>query len=111
MLRFLAREDIRAINAYAAPSSLLLFKPQGDLGALVRPRPVRNATRTPLNTATADTRHSFAVSTLLTWYRAGANVQAGLPLLSTWLGHVNPASTYWYYSDSRVIPMPAPSCA
>jgi integrase/recombinase XerD len=23
-------------------------------------------------------------------------VQALLPLLSTWLGHVDPASTYWY---------------
>jgi len=33
-----------------------------------------------------------------------------LTLLSTWLGHVHPANTYWYYSDSRVIPMPAPSC-
>jgi integrase/recombinase XerD len=58
-----------------------------------------------------DFRHSFAVSTLLDWYRAGVDVQERLPLLSTWLGHVSPASTYWYYSDSRVIPMPAPSCA
>jgi hypothetical protein len=48
---------------------------------------------------------------LLRWYRDGGDVQARLPLLSTYLGHINPASTYWYYSDSRVIPMPAPSCA
>ena len=45
------------------------------------------------------------------WYRGGVDVKASLPLLSTFLGHTNPASTYWYYSDSRVIPMPAPSCA
>ena len=43
-----------------------------------------------------DLRHSFAVSTLLTWYRTGADVQSRLPLLSTWLGHIAPASTYWY---------------
>jgi integrase/recombinase XerD len=55
-------------------------------------------------------RHSFAVATLRDWYRAGADVSAKLPLLSAYLGHAHPASTYWYYSDSRVIPMPAPSC-
>jgi integrase/recombinase XerD len=43
-----------------------------------------------------DLRHGFAVSTLLDWYRDGFDVQARLPLLSTWLGHVNPASTFWY---------------
>ncbi len=29
-------------------------------------------------------------------YRDGAEVQRELPLLSTYLGHVKPASTYWY---------------
>jgi len=43
-----------------------------------------------------DFRHSFAVATLLGWYRSGADVQARLPLLSAFLGHVDPASTYWY---------------
>jgi integrase/recombinase XerD len=43
-----------------------------------------------------DFRHSFAVSTMLDWYRADVDVQARLPLLSTWLGHVDPSSTYWY---------------
>jgi integrase len=41
-------------------------------------------------------RHSFAVTTLADWYRAGADIDAHLPLLSTWLGHTNPTSTYWY---------------
>jgi len=31
-------------------------------------------------------RHSFAVSTLISWYRDGKDVNARLPLLSTWLG-------------------------
>jgi integrase len=43
-----------------------------------------------------DFRHGFAVATLLDWYRAGANVEAQLPLLSTYLGHVDPHSTYVY---------------
>ena len=43
-----------------------------------------------------DLRHAFTVATLLDWYRDGQNVQARLPLLSTWLGHVDPKSTYWY---------------
>jgi integrase/recombinase XerD len=43
-----------------------------------------------------DLRHTFAVTTMLDWYRAGHDVQARLPLLSTWLGHADPASTYWY---------------
>ena len=41
-------------------------------------------------------RHSFAVNTLIRWYREGADVQARLPLLSAYLGHVRPSSTFWY---------------
>jgi len=43
-----------------------------------------------------DLRHSMAVATLLDWYRSGADVHARMPLLSTWLGHADPASTFWY---------------
>jgi integrase len=43
-----------------------------------------------------DVRHTFAVRTLLGWYRAGVEVQPRLPLLSTYLGHVHPKDTYWY---------------
>jgi integrase len=45
-----------------------------------------------------DFRHSLAVNTLLDWYRQGLDVQAGLPVLSTFLGHSKPANTYWYLS-------------
>lgn len=41
-------------------------------------------------------RHSFAVHRLLQWYREGADVQAKLPLLSTFLGHGNVADTQVY---------------
>jgi integrase/recombinase XerD len=43
-------------------------------------------------------RHSFAVATLLDWYRAGADVDAQLPALSAYMGHAGPSSTYWYLS-------------
>jgi len=47
-----------------------------------------------------DFRHSFAVNTLVSWHLAGEDVNAKLPLLSAYLGHVSPASTYWYLSAS-----------
>jgi integrase len=45
-----------------------------------------------------DLRHSFATSSLIAWYRAGVDVQERLPLLSAYLGHVGPSTTYWYLS-------------
>jgi integrase/recombinase XerD len=47
-----------------------------------------------------DLRHAFAVNTMLGWYRTGANVDVMLPLLSTYLGHTTPASTYWYLTGT-----------
>ncbi|MCA1679577.1 MAG: tyrosine-type recombinase/integrase [Actinobacteria bacterium] len=52
-------------------------------GARARPRP-------------HDLRHAFAVHTLLDWYGAGVDIDRRMPLLSTYLGHADPASTYWY---------------
>lgn len=43
-----------------------------------------------------DLRHSFAVSTVARWYAEGQDVARRLPALSTYMGHVSPASTYWY---------------
>jgi integrase/recombinase XerD len=45
-----------------------------------------------------DLRHSFAVTTLLGWHRDGGDVASRMPLLSTYMGHVDPAATYWYLS-------------
>jgi len=45
-----------------------------------------------------DLRHSFAVHTLVDWYRDGRDVNAMLPRLSTYLGHRDPICTYWYLS-------------
>jgi integrase len=43
-----------------------------------------------------DFRHSFAVNALLRWYRSGADVDAKLPLLATYLGHGSALSTHHY---------------
>lgn len=45
-----------------------------------------------------DLRHRFAIVTLIGWYRSDEPVQPKLPVLSTYLGHREPASTYWYLS-------------
>jgi integrase/recombinase XerD len=47
-----------------------------------------------------DLRHTFAVTTLARWHADGGDVAARLPLLSTWLGHANPAGTYWYLTGA-----------
>jgi integrase/recombinase XerD len=53
-----------------------------------------------------DFRHRFAVATLVSWQQAGADAGALLPLLSTVLGHVNPASTYWYLTATPELMAP-----
>jgi len=45
-----------------------------------------------------DLRHTFAVATLVHWYRTGLDATTKMPLLSTYLGHRDPRSTYWYLS-------------
>ena len=45
-----------------------------------------------------DLRHTFAIKTLIGWYRDGLDVAARMPLLATYLGHGDPARTYWYLS-------------
>jgi len=43
-----------------------------------------------------DFRHTFATRRLVEWYRAGFDVEREMPKLSTYLGHVDVAHTYWY---------------
>jgi integrase/recombinase XerD len=52
-------------------------------GERVRPRP-------------HDLRHTMAVRTLIDWHRGGEDIDQRMPELSTFLGHADPASTYWY---------------
>ena len=43
-----------------------------------------------------DLRHTFAVRTLINWYRTGKDPAREMIKLTTYLGHVDPAQTYWY---------------
>jgi integrase len=112
---------ITALTAYARCRDLLcphtqpyfLLSVRGTrLNATIADRTFRSLARAAGVTARPDGtrpllrsfRHTFAVTTILSWYRDGIDVDAAMPALSAWLGHSNPRDTYWYYSDSRVIP-------
>jgi integrase len=43
-----------------------------------------------------DFRHTYACHALLRWYRMGEDVQAKLPILATYMGHVSIVSTQYY---------------
>ncbi len=58
-----------------------------------------------------DLRHRMVVRRIQAWHAQGADVDAKIAVLATYLGHTEVRNLYWYYSDSRVIPTPAPSCA
>lgn len=47
-----------------------------------------------------DFRHRFAVQTLTRWYKSDMDPGRQMPLLSTYLGHVCVAGTYWYLSGN-----------
>jgi len=47
-----------------------------------------------------DLRHAFVLRTLLGWYRQDLDVEAQLPVLSAFLGHVHPSDTYWYFEGA-----------
>jgi integrase len=75
----------------AHPTIYLPFRALLEQARITHPVPGRHV-------RVHDLRHSFAVKTLLGWYRDGRDVQARMPLLSTYLGHVDPAATFWYLS-------------
>jgi integrase len=81
---FVSRAGTRLHYKNVHPTFLHLVRTAG----LARQRPRRPRLH--------DLRHTFAVQTLLDWYHAGVDVQARLPTLATYLGHVCPSSTYWY---------------
>lgn len=43
-----------------------------------------------------DLRHTFAVRTLIDWYRTGQDPAREMIKLTSYLGHASPAHTYWY---------------
>jgi integrase/recombinase XerD len=82
---FLNKQGARLTKHEFNPTFAKLIRAIGleGRGARVRPRP-------------HDLRHTMAVRTLLDWHHAGEDIDQRMPLLSTFLGHLDPASTYWY---------------
>jgi integrase len=59
-----------------------------------------------------DLRHTFAVRTVMRWYREGLDVEQHLPELSTYLGHAQVAHTYWYLSATpELLQLAAKRCS
>jgi site-specific recombinase XerD len=109
----LSPSTLSALGAYQARRAVLC--PEPSTGALlVTQRGTRLAYHAfwrtfkelssqvglPAGARIHDLRHSFAVATLLEWYRRGFDVHALMPRLSVYLGHIDPAATYWYLSGS-----------
>ncbi|MGH3888537.1 MAG: tyrosine-type recombinase/integrase [Pseudonocardiaceae bacterium] len=109
---------VEALHSYRAVRDRFFLQPRSDsffvstVGKRVRSGNLRDAFASvaalaglPARMAghrprLADLRHSFTVQTLLDWHEAALDVGAGLPILSAYLGHISPASTYWYLSAS-----------
>ena len=103
---------VRALERYARMRALLCPTPRSETFFLssVGTRLDRSAVAKTLRTLTTtlglrtDTvhptahqlRHSFAVSTLIDWQRRGVQIDEQIAVLSTYLGHVSPAESYWY---------------
>jgi integrase/recombinase XerD len=93
----------------AAPSAAFFVSDRGerltDCGArynfavvcqTIGLRPLQRFKRHGRGPRIHDLRHTFAVRTLLNWYRNGKEPAREMITLSTYLGHSNPADTYWY---------------
>jgi integrase len=98
-----ALADYAALRARRHPEAATFFV--SDHGTALRQGPALIAFREACAAAGIqgrprihDLRHSFAVTTLLQWYRSGEDVAAQMPALSGYLGHVSPEGTYWYIS-------------
>jgi integrase/recombinase XerD len=96
--------DLRGRQRYptATDSPLLWHRSRGysggGLGSAVRALFRQAAIRTTTGQwpRTHDFRHAFAVTVLLRWYGAGLDVQAKLPFLAHYMGHVSVVSTAYY---------------
>ena len=74
-----------AINEHTARGAFHLMVQHAGL-------PARAGARPRLH----DFRHTFATQTMIDAYRHDRDPARTLTLLSVWLGHSNPADTYWY---------------
>lgn len=105
VIRYRARRD-RYLAGRDASDYFFVSKRGNRLdGAEVRRTFYRLSRQTGLRGATDshgprihDIRHRFATQTLINWYRSGVDAERRISVLSTYLGHVHVADTYWYLS-------------
>jgi integrase len=88
-------DDTEAVFVSMAGSRLLICNVESTFGRL-RERAGIKARSSACRPRLHCLRHTFAVRTLLDAYRDGEDVQARMATLSTYLGHADPADTYWY---------------
>jgi len=94
---FHSATNIPALFLSTAGTRLLYCNVQWTFSKLVRRAGLKPRTAS-CRPRIHDLRHGFAISTILDGYRNGGDPATRLPLLSTYLGHVDPANTYWYLS-------------
>jgi integrase len=106
-LRGYLRERDRLLPAISCPALLVSTRGGRLRSQVVHPTFRALADRAGLVAASSacrprlhDLRHTFAVSTMLDVYRSGEDPAATLPILATWLGHVDPNDTYWYLTGT-----------
>lgn len=92
----------RTGRAYTPSQSISKFPEDLRLLGLYRPTSEKDGVRWG-STRLHALRHTFACHRILKWYREGADVQAKLPLLSTYLGHAEVAYTQVYITITAAI--------
>jgi len=84
----------RALFVHPAGNGGQIRECAGDLFRALARRAASRRARIACRPTGPRLRHTFAVNTLVSWYREGADVQARLPQLSTFLGHADVTWTY-----------------
>lgn len=91
-----ARVRLKAMTARMSQAAFAVNTPEGRCARALFLRSALTCSWLCRRRHKHDLRHSFAVNTLLDAYRSGGDVGGRIPLLSTYLGHTEPANTYWY---------------
>ena len=91
-----ARRSQSAAFFESSPGSRLTYK--AVLGTWIRLTTETGLRTDAIRPRIHDLRHSYIVGRLVEWYRTGEDPAGRMPVLSTYVGHTNPASTYWYVS-------------
>jgi len=87
---FFRGEDGRRVTAFSSQRNFVV------VSLTVGLRPQGDARRRGRGPRLHDLRHTYAVKTLIRWYRCGVDVEREIPKLATYLGHARTDDVYWY---------------